>query len=224
MHQYATTTPEARELVSELEFVWDQIKSNSCSSSLGSTPGKFSGRERQQSMQPSYASLMGQGRGEGLKVLRPFSDEDEEEEEDDDDEADFRDGRRAGFGDGAEVAAAEEPRIRDLDVRNRKWRKRIESALVKMTVELAALREQVEAKRTMDDGRRRNGLWAWISWLLWVSVRHLAVDVSVLAFVIFWARKRGDRRLERGLGFLVLWGREQVGRLRVSGVSRTQKG
>jgi hypothetical protein len=28
MHRYASATPEARELVSELEFVWDQIRSN----------------------------------------------------------------------------------------------------------------------------------------------------------------------------------------------------
>jgi hypothetical protein len=33
MHRYASTTPEARELVSELEFVWDQIRSNVPSSS-----------------------------------------------------------------------------------------------------------------------------------------------------------------------------------------------
>ncbi|KAL9062208.1 MAG: hypothetical protein Q9157_009125, partial [Trypethelium eluteriae] len=28
MHKYAAQAPDARELVSELEFVWDQIKSN----------------------------------------------------------------------------------------------------------------------------------------------------------------------------------------------------
>jgi hypothetical protein len=28
MHRYASSTPEARELASELEFVWDQIRSN----------------------------------------------------------------------------------------------------------------------------------------------------------------------------------------------------
>jgi hypothetical protein len=37
MHEYASQTPEARELVSELEFVWDQIKYNASSSS-GSGP------------------------------------------------------------------------------------------------------------------------------------------------------------------------------------------
>lgn len=36
MHQYASQTPEARELVVELEFVWDQIKSNPSSSSSSS--------------------------------------------------------------------------------------------------------------------------------------------------------------------------------------------
>ncbi|KGQ01559.1 hypothetical protein PAAG_11684 [Paracoccidioides lutzii Pb01] len=33
MNKYASSSPEARELISELEFVWDQIKSNSLSSS-----------------------------------------------------------------------------------------------------------------------------------------------------------------------------------------------
>lgn len=36
MHMYASQTAEARELVSELEFVWDQIKSNPSSSSSSS--------------------------------------------------------------------------------------------------------------------------------------------------------------------------------------------
>jgi hypothetical protein len=32
MHEYASQTPEACELVAELEFVWDQIKFNAASS------------------------------------------------------------------------------------------------------------------------------------------------------------------------------------------------
>ncbi|KAK6361542.1 hypothetical protein TWF730_005262 [Orbilia blumenaviensis] len=37
MHRFATTTPDAKELVAELEFVWDQIKSNQTSSSSSTT-------------------------------------------------------------------------------------------------------------------------------------------------------------------------------------------
>lgn len=35
MHKYASASEEARELVSELEFVWEQIKNNSTTSSSG---------------------------------------------------------------------------------------------------------------------------------------------------------------------------------------------
>lgn len=38
MHAYASTTSEARELVAELEFVWDQIKSNPASLSSSVSP------------------------------------------------------------------------------------------------------------------------------------------------------------------------------------------
>lgn len=38
MHLYASQTAEARELVAELEFVWDQIKYNAASSSSSSSP------------------------------------------------------------------------------------------------------------------------------------------------------------------------------------------
>ncbi|KAK6503142.1 hypothetical protein TWF481_008177 [Arthrobotrys musiformis] len=37
MHRFAVTTPDAKELVAELEFVWDQIKSNQTSSSSSTT-------------------------------------------------------------------------------------------------------------------------------------------------------------------------------------------
>ncbi|KLJ12856.1 hypothetical protein EMPG_12144 [Blastomyces silverae] len=38
MNKYASSTPEARELISELEFVWDQIKANSSSSHSSGSP------------------------------------------------------------------------------------------------------------------------------------------------------------------------------------------
>ena len=36
MHKYASPSPDSRELVAELEFVWDQVKSNVPSSSSSS--------------------------------------------------------------------------------------------------------------------------------------------------------------------------------------------
>lgn len=203
MHKYATTTTEARELVAELEFVWDQIKSNPASSS-SSSPGHLA-RSQGNQMLPSYGSIAGppgaadKSDFEGLRTLRPVSDG----EEGGDEREEFEETRG-------------DP---DLDVRNRKWRKKIEHALVQMTTELAALREQLEAKR-IGDGRRRNGLWAWITWLVWVTVRHLVVDLAILGLLVVWARRKGDRRMEQGLEFLLQYLRHRIRKIGMPGIVR----
>lgn len=215
MHKYATTTTEARELVAELEFVWDQIKSNSASSS-SSSPGQL-GKSRAQVAQsyvsndrPSGNGRADEGGGEGLRMLRPVSDAEEEDEVEDYEET------RGGPFDDEESFMAVTGQPRDLDVRNRKWRKKIEQALVKMTTEVAALREQIEAKR-IGDGRRRNGLWAWMTWLVWVSVRHLLVDLALLGLLVAWARRKGDRRVEQGLDLLLQYLRQRTRKIRLPG-------
>lgn len=89
MHRYASQTPEACELVSELEFVWDQIKSNTSSSSTTSSPVNAVGVPPL--TQPSYASIGGRlarseyenliaatARGDSrLRVLSPVSQPDD---------------------------------------------------------------------------------------------------------------------------------------------------
>ena len=203
MHKYATTTTEARELVAELEFVWDQIKSNPASSS-SSSPGRLAGSQEQQ-MFPSYGSIAehpgveDENGGEGLKSLRPVSDG----EEGGDEREEFEETRGGP----------------DLDIRNRKWRKKIEHALVQMTTEVAALREQLEAKR-IGDGRRRNGLWAWITWLVWVTVRHVVVDLALLGLLVVWARRKEDRRVEHGLELLLQYLRHRTRKTRLPGILR----
>ncbi len=204
MHQYASSTPEAKELVSELEFVWDQIKVNSNSTSHDSSPkGGMAGEEEGLGM--SYASLGysrgsrtrdDEGGGGGLRVLRPVSDRDQEEEYDEDgyDEND----QRVSEGPYSETNPA---RARDLDLCNRKWRKRIESALVRTSTEVAALREQIESKGI---GRshmyqKGSGEWAWLRWLLWAAMRQLLFDAFILALAYLWAKRKGDQRIEQGL-------------------------
>lgn len=94
MHEYASQTPEARELVSELEFVWDQIKYNA-SSSASSSPLNAVGVPRHPGS--SYDSIGGRlaqspedydrlgFRGDDsrhdsrLRVLSPVSQPEEEE-------------------------------------------------------------------------------------------------------------------------------------------------
>ena len=228
MHKYATTTPEARELVAELEFVWDQIKSNSVSSS-SSSPGQLGKRDSNAGMDQSHINTSQQVGAEefttasGLRVLRPVSDGDEEDDED----AELEDAARhptAGEEDEDEEAAAVAGtnQTRDLDLRNKKWRRRIERTLVKMTAEIAALREVVDAAR-LGDSRRRNGVWAWFNWLIWVGCRHVLVDLALLGLLAVWARRKGDHRIEQGL--TLLWGyvREKIRRIHIPGLKRGER-
>ena len=228
MHKYATTTPEARELVAELEFVWDQIKSNSVSSS-STSPGQLGKRGSNAGMDQSYIDPSRRVSGEvsttaaGLRVLRPVSDGDE----DDDEDVEFEDAVRhptAGEEDEDDdaIAVAGTNQIRDPDLRNRKWRRRIERTLVKMTAEIAALREVVDAART-GDSRRRNGVWAWFNWLIWAGCRHVLVDLALLGLLVVWAKRKGDHRVEQGLALLWDYIRAKIRRIRIPGLKRGER-
>lgn len=214
MHKYASTTPEARELVAELEFVWDQIKSNTASSSA-SSPGQRTDKQ-QQGM--SYASLgpgqsnQGEKDSRGLRLLRPVSDADEEEIEGDEFEE-----ARSGLTDDEEneerIIRSGEMKSRDLGVRNRKWRKRVEQALIRMTAEVAALREQLEARR-MFDGRPRRRVSAWVVWVTWATVKHVLIDATLLTFLYLWFKWRDDPRLGLGLRMLIRAAAREIPQIR----------
>lgn len=96
MHTYASQTPEARELVSELEFVWDQIKYNASSSSSsgplnavgvpplsrhqGSGYGSINGRLAQSPEHFERPNIRANdGHDSRLRVLSPVSQPEEEE-------------------------------------------------------------------------------------------------------------------------------------------------
>ena len=94
----------------------------------------------------------------------------------------------------------------------RRWRRRVEQALTKMTAEIAAVREQMEVRAIQH--RRRSSAWAWIKWLAWVALRQVFWDLAVLAMLLIWMRIKGDRRVEEKLkaGWSELKGK--LGRLR----------
>lgn len=96
--------------------------------------------------------------------------------------------------------------------RTKKWRKTVEAALVKMTAEMAALREQIETGREWR-GKRQRTLGAWVGWFIWTTLRYLFVDAVVLAIVLVWMRRRKDRRLEDLVREALRKGREYVRRL-----------
>lgn len=166
MHRYATT-PDAKELVAELEFVWNQIKQNtpSGSDSKASEPTLF--RRFQQPVT---------GADGPLRVLSPMSE---------DDAADRRSNPR--LEDDADEPAATR--------KDKSWSRSVEHALVKMSAEIAAMREQITAGREWRMARDRS--WpSWFAWLFWAIVRKVAIDAVLLMALLLWMRKRKDRRLE----------------------------
>jgi len=134
-----------------------------------------------------------------MRVLSPMSQDDEAEAEsrrlgyndeyDDNDE--FNDGNKKG------------------EKKVQKWRWTVEQALVKMTAEIAALREQIATGREYQ-GKRRRSFGRWLGWLIWAVVRHFLVDVVVLGIVLIWLRKRKDRRVEDLVRECLKIGREYV--------------
>ncbi|OSS47907.1 hypothetical protein B5807_06424 [Epicoccum nigrum] len=275
MHQYASPSPDSRELVAELEFVWDQVKSNVPSSSSSSPlqtleqvgtgmSASYSALERQRA-QDEYSDHVDHDHDhdQPLKIKSPMSqsEEDLEAEEADIEREEFVDAPdsqyaldlyRQGAMDhnlsesNAQPSSRPQPSqfqsqtqqsrsIRRIDPPNPetptprprmrqiipqpiplpplydkpsspaaadppsaaelKWRKRVEASMMKMTAEVAALREQLEARRLFQHRvhvRFFRGLWRFV----WASVKHIAVDLLVLALVLAWMRRRGDRRME----------------------------
>ncbi|EUC36342.1 hypothetical protein COCCADRAFT_34333 [Bipolaris zeicola 26-R-13] len=275
MHKYASPSPDSRELVAELEFVWDQVKSNVPSSS-SSSPLRHSdhiqsgysqhelGESRRAAMEMSAPLRRNDEtptreavRDMPLRVKSPISQSEEnlEEEEaeidrgevfvdapdsqynptsypDENDEnddtnnledagvqTDLQNLMRAepipiqtptpapksrgmavlgkpiqmpipGFGStpGPNNAAKE-------SAADQKWRKRVEQSLMKMTAEVAALREQLEARRLFAHSahyRLFRGIWRWV----WACFKHVVVDAVVLGIVLLWMRRKKDKRLE----------------------------
>ncbi|KFY04943.1 hypothetical protein O988_00388 [Pseudogymnoascus sp. VKM F-3808] len=174
MHRYASTTSDSRELVAELEFVWDQIKHNSASSSNSSPPHGSSGRRFTAPVSGSDGPM---------KVLSPMSQ---------DDEADREHVQRLVEG---EDESDDEFQDAVQSKKGTPWKSKVESTLVKMTTEVAALREQIASGREWRDKRRRS-IGAWLGWLLFAALKQVAFDAFFLMLVLIWMRKKKDRRLE----------------------------
>lgn len=223
MHKYASPTPEARELVEELEFVWDQIRNNSNhSSSENSSP--LQTLERRDYMHHSSSSGNNgggvgsstaalEGRSKGLRVLAPVSqaDEDEAMEEEREefvdapvsqvDEGDLNDQSEPGD-DGASNSRFVAPQRQSASPTDGRWRKRMESSLIKLTTEIAALREQLESRRYLNYQRKNS----WLGWILRLSgwaVQLVVADAVILWLVILFMRRRQDRRLEGAVRVLL---------------------
>lgn len=287
MHKYASPSPDSRELVAELEFVWDQVKSNVPSSSSSSplrtsdhiTPGYSqhelgqSGRAAMNSSndmdRPRNEPQHSERRDVPLRVKSPMSQSEEELEEEeaeidregevfvdapdsqynptsypDNDAPELEDAgvqtdlqqliraepipiqtptpapRNRGIGvlgkpiqmpipgfgstpaPAGNGAAGGKDTSSKESVADQKWRKRVEQSLMKMTAEVAALREQLEARRLFAHSvhyQLFRGVWRWV----WACFKHIAVDVFILGIVLLWMRRKKDKRLEGAIRVLL---------------------
>lgn len=85
---------------------------------------------------------------------------------------------------------------------DKKWRGRVEQALQKMTAEVAALREQLEARRLFTHSphyRLIRGIWRWV----WAAFKHVATDAFILGIVLLYMRRKKDTRLEGAIRVLL---------------------
>ncbi|KAL2264276.1 hypothetical protein VTK26DRAFT_8479 [Humicola hyalothermophila] len=197
MHKYANS-PNALELVAELEFVWNQVKSNSSSAASSSGQSGAAGGEQRagpggvitstvvRRFQPPLSGTEGP-----MRVLSPMSEEDESE-------------RRL-----AELTEQAEDDQSEFARRNDKRTKRMERAIVRLSAEIAALREQIATGREWRY-RQDRGIFAWISWFLWAVTKHITIDILILLVVLFWMRKRRDRRLEDHVRAILRLAREYI--------------
>ncbi|KAF1938362.1 hypothetical protein EJ02DRAFT_446870 [Clathrospora elynae] len=266
MHAYASPSPDSRELVAELEFVWDQVKSNVPSSSSSSPQHIQSGYSQHDLGQSGRAAMDNdkydtrdggnvdkQGKSQSEEELEEEEEEGEEEAEMDreifvdapdsqynpdhpnlDTDNNLKDTAaqtnphnllshtepipiqtptpaprtrpRRILGPpismpnfistpAAAAAAAKKGDQGKESAEAQKWRKRVEQALIRMTAEVAALREQLEARRLFSHSAHYvlfRGVWRWA----WAVVKHVAVDVFLLGILLLYMRRKEDRRLE----------------------------
>ncbi|KAK4120819.1 acyl-CoA binding protein [Parathielavia appendiculata] len=199
MHKYAST-PNALELVAELEFVWNQVKSNtpSAEGSSSGQSGPASGEQRsgiggEAIASPSIRRFLPplSGSDGPMKVLSPMSEEDESE-------------RRV-----AELADQVEDDPNEFARRNDKRSKRMERAIVRLSAEIAALREQIATGREWRS-RKERGVLAWTRWFFWTVTKHITADVIILLLLLLWMRKRKDRRLEDHVRAVLRLAREYI--------------
>ncbi|KAK4214052.1 acyl CoA binding protein-domain-containing protein [Rhypophila decipiens] len=190
MHRYANT-PNALELVAELEFVWNQIKSNNSShSSSGS--GESASADSSSAFSPRRFQQPLSGTEGPMKILSPMSEEDESE-------------RR--LAEEVDQAGDEDPG--EYARRNDKRSKRMERAIVRLSAEIAALREQIATGREWKT-RKERSFTNWLGWAFVMFTKHFAVDFLIVCLILLWMRRRKDHRLEDHVRGAIRVAREYV--------------
>jgi hypothetical protein len=122
-----------------------------------------------------------------MKVLSPMSEDDAAEQE-------YRERQ-------------DEEEAGDYVRKGDKWSRKVERALVRLSAEIAALREQITTGREWKFKRERT-FTARIGGFFWFVTKHLTIDFCILAIILLWMRRRKDRRLEDQVRAILRLGRE----------------
>jgi hypothetical protein len=163
----------------------------------------------------------GDGDGDRMRVLSPLSQSqaDEEEEEDREEFVDAPDSQIADepppprlpnnrdslISQISSVSQNDDPsrpKTRRKPSEDPRWRKRIESSLIKLTAEVAALREQLESRRLFAHTLRFR-IFKSVTSFIWGVVKHLTMDFLILGLVLLWLRRKKDRRFEGAIRVLL---------------------
>ena len=228
MHRYASPSPDARELVAELEFVWDQVKSNVPSSSEAST-SPFRNQRSNDGARPSMP-----GAGSSITPMRMLnstsqddiarghvdsSDNNVDNEDEEDEEEEFVDAQDSQYQARPSVADrrgsnSSSPAASAAD---RRWRLSVEKALVRLTAEVAALREQLEARRLFRRSRSY-GILSWLTWLVRSVIRAAVVDLMVLCAVLVWWKWRGGGKWEAVVWRWISRAQKRAGNFKLPGM------
>jgi len=223
MKEYASGTQESRELISDLEFVWNQIRSQSGSSEDeegGDSPTRRlerAGLKQTQSYDSRSPGPASSGGGvisrtlsdpNRMRVLSPVS------QRDSDDVVEAEEVDPAGTGADPNPNSASLNPITTIPSTAQpftssgqldpQWCTRIESHLRHLSTEIAALREQLSSNHLLSSSslspaltsRRRRILYrasSWFRWLVWAVVRQILIDTVLLLLFILWGRWRNHK-------------------------------
>ena len=217
---------DARELISELVYMWDLIRSIDPSTTSSPT------HVPQTSDVPAGSGPGLQSNDSPMLMLSPNSEQDGEDDDEDegDEDEQYEDAQQ---GEGIDNRAIDQrgghdrstkmtPLQRETAQTPRRWRRRVEDALARLTVEVSALREQGSIEYDQRDsgtmiiprrwlwifrigtsGRRRGAcIWRWVVGRIWALLRHLAIDLVLVGLLYAWMKRRRDERSQMVTGIV----------------------
>ena len=81
----------------------------------------------------------------------------------------------------------------------------IEQAIIRMTTEVGALREQLESRQRFFTTayNPHSRVSRLLIHFLWRAVRHFAIDFILLTVLLLWLRRKKDRRFEGAIRVLL---------------------